>query len=182
MLLISETFISKYEAYLTNTPLDNWNQTLPLISITCQIIISIFMLATAVNIKVIFKCKGSQQGNPKIKNTISFKMLNLIYSIGFIIFTIIHVTLLQIKSKDTYIVQYDITMAFTLILTTFLVSNEAAMQFILSKYRSWREEQKLELRFLNCLKRTNKVEDIGTNSKAPRAIVLQPLNGSLLMA
>ena len=172
-MVFSESSISKYEAFLTNTPVDNWKQTLPQLSIICQIVISIFLIATAVNIKVVFKCRSTQQKNTKIKKTISFKLLNILYSLGFIIVAIVHWNVLQIKSKNTYILQYSSGTAFTLMLLTFLVSNNDAMTFTFSKYKSWKENQVLKFEII---KNRRKVGPIGKDSPSVQACTFPPVN------
>ena len=174
-------FISKYEAFLTNTPIENWNKALPLISISCQIIISIFLIGTAVNIRVLFKCRPGQQGIPKIKNTISFNLINILYSSLLILETVLHLTLLQIDSKDTYILHYDSTLAFTLVLMTFILFNEDARMFCLDKFRSWKEEQVFRSRCIKYAMSKAAVTPLGATVEQPDTIAVIPLNGSVFI-
>jgi hypothetical protein len=178
---ISESSISKYEAYLTDTPLDNWNQNLPLLSIACQIIVSIFLMITAVHIKGFFKCRAKQPGKPRIKNTISFKWLNMIYSIGIIFETILHLILMKNNSKDTFIMHYDTTMAFNLMMIIFVVSNEDAKKFFMVKFKSWKEEQMFNFRRINVVRKSNRVAQLENVTQSGESIALQPLPRSLFV-
>ena len=154
-----------------NAPLENWNQNLPRLSIICQIIISTFLIITAANIKVFFKCKATTQGKPKIKNTISFKWINILYSIGLIFETILHLILMQNHSKNTFIMHYDITTAFNLMLITFLVSDKDAKKFCLFKMRSWKEQQWFQLKDFNLMKKHNKVGQMNKDLKTRDNVV-----------
>ena len=116
-----------------------------------------FLITTAINIRVFLKRQDKKLGKPGIKNTISFKSLNILYGIGLILESIVHLILIQINTKDTFIVQYDITMAFNLMLLIFLVSNDDAMKFLYSKFISLKEEQKFKFRHINCVKKRNRV-------------------------
>ena len=116
-----------------------------------------FLITTAVNIRVFLKRQDRKLGKPRIKNTISFKSLNILYGIGLIVESIVHLILMQINSNDTFIVPYDITMAFNLMLLTFLVSNEDAIKFCITKYRSLKEEQMFKFRHIIFFKKRNKV-------------------------
>ena len=107
--------------------------------------------------RIFLKHKDKKLGKPRIKNTISFKSLNILYGIGLILASVVHLMLMQINSKDTFIVQYDITMAFNLMLLTFLVSNEDAIKFCITKCRSLKEEQLFKFRHIIFFKKRNKV-------------------------
>ena len=138
--MLSEVSISKYEAFLTDLPLENWNQNLPMAGIINQLVVSIFLITTAVNIKIFFKCKRKVSGKPKIKTIISFKWINIVYSFGLVLEVLIRGILLHYNSKDSFILFYDTTFAFNLMLTIFLVSSEDAKKFVTNKFRSWKAE------------------------------------------
>ena len=181
IVLFSELYISKYEAYLTETPLQDWNKNLPNLSIVCQIMISMFLISTEISIKVLFKCRAKQQGKPRIKNTISFKSLNILYSIGMILEAILHILLMQINSKDTFILNYDIPLVLNLMLLTFLVSNEDAMKFCFVKFSSWKERQMFRFQVFRWIRNRNQVGQMQNIQHARENIPLQPINRNLFV-
>ena len=91
----------------------------------------------------------------------------------------VHLRFMQINSKDTYILHYDSTLAFTLVLITFILFNEDAKRFCLVKFRSWKEEQVFRLRYLKRTKAS--VTPSGATIEQPETIAMVPLNGSVFI-
>ena len=140
-----------------------------------------FLISTEISIKVFFKCRAKQQGKPRIKNTISFKSLNILYSIGLILEAILHMLLMQINSKDTFIMHYDSTLALNLMLLTFLVSNEDAMKFCFVKLSSWKEKQMFRLKDFRWIRNRNQVGQLQIIQHTRENIPLQPINRNLFV-
>ena len=113
---------SKYEAYVTNTKTYKWNKVLPLIALLFLVMTSFFMLLTDLSIRIFFKIKNIQK--PKIENTIRFKTLNLAYGFGLLFAALLHLAVLQLKSKDTYIIHYTISIIFNPMLGSFIYLND----------------------------------------------------------
>ena len=91
----------------------------------------------------------------------------------------VHLRFMQINSKDTYILHYDGTLAFTLVLVTFILFNEDAKMFCLAKLRSWKEEQVFRLRYLKKAKAS--VTPSGNTIEQPETIAMVPLNSSVFI-
>ena len=143
--------------------------------------ISVFLISTEISIKVSFKCLAKQQGNPRIMNTISFKSLNILYSIGFILLAILHMLLIQINSKDTFILHYDITLALNLMLLTLQVSNDDAMKFCFRKFSSWKERQMFRFQVFRWIRNRNQVGQMQNIQHNRENIPLQPINRNLFV-
>ena len=141
--MFSEFLSSKFEAYVTNTNTYKWNLNLPLIGLTAQFLTSIFILLTALVIKIFFKI-NKQKHKPKIQNTIKFRTLNLAYGFGLLGVTILHLTLMMSKDKDTYIVHYTVSIVFNSMLGSFLLTNGDALDYLKQKLKSWIGQQKLK--------------------------------------
>jgi hypothetical protein len=147
-----ESYLTKYEAYLTNTPLCNWNQNLPHIAIATQIITALFLMVTAISIKLFFKLKTKQPKKPRIKNTISFKRLNIIYSLGLISSATLHAVLMKNQSTDTYIMHYTVSLVINSMLFSLILTDNEARSFFKLKFLSWKEENMFNLQKINVFK------------------------------
>ena len=95
--------------------------------------------------------------------------------------TAVHLSFMQINSKDTYILHYDGTLAFTLVLATFILFNEDAKMFCLAKFRSWKEEQVFRLRYLKNAKASVTPSGATIEHEQPKTIAVIPLNGSVFI-
>jgi hypothetical protein len=99
----------------------------------------------------------------------------------FILETILHMLLLQINSKDTFIFHYDNTFSLNLMLLTFLVSNDDAMKFCFVKFSSWKERQMFRLKVFRWIRNINKVGQLENIQQARENIPLQPINRNLFV-
>ena len=88
---------------------------------------------------------------------------------------------MQINSKDTYILHYDGTLAFTLVLVTFILFNEDAKLFCLAKFRSWKEEQMFRLRYLKNARASVTPSGTTIEHDQPKTIAVIHLNGSVFI-
>ena len=170
-----ESSLSKYEAYLTDTPLYNWNQNLPHFGLASQILTAFFLMITAISIKIFFRLHVNKQGKPKIKNTISFKRLNIIYSLGLIFSALLHVFLMRNESKDAYVLHYSISIVLNTMLLSFILTDHEARAFFKLKFQSWKEERMFNLKMMNVFKTKYKIgpilgADLETGNEIKRSI------------
>ena len=135
-----ESFLSKYEAFLTNTTVYKWNQNLVYLGLAVQIINAVFMIITALSIKIFFRLRRKQHGKPKIKNTISFKRLNLVYSLGLICTAGLHASFMGNQNKDSYLAHITVTLVINIMLLTLILTDNEAREFFTLKLRNWMEE------------------------------------------
>ena len=126
-----------------------------MIGIGAQTLIVIFLMITALMIKIFFRIRTSQKHKPKIKNTISFKRLNLFYSLGLISAAIIQGLAMMNLPRDTYILHYTVSIVSNSILISLLVMDEEAVKFLRHKFKLMKEhyhvdEKLFKFKFLNC--------------------------------
>ena len=137
VLFLLEIIGSKYEAYVTNTKTYKWNKILPLIALVFLVVTSSFMLLTDLIIKIFFKIKHIPK--PKIENTIKFKTLNLAYGFGLLCAALLHIAVLQLKSKDTYFIHYTISIIFNPMLGSFIYFNDDILKYLKMKMFSLKQ-------------------------------------------
>ena len=114
------------------------------------------MIITALSIKVFFRLRRKQQGKPKIKNTISFKRLNLVYSLGLICTAGLHASFMENQSKDSYLAHITVTLVINIMLLTLILTDHEAREFFTQKIRNWMDENDLP-KLQNLFKRSHKV-------------------------
>ena len=109
-------------------------------------------MVTAISIKVFFRLKTKQPRKPRIKNTISFKRLNIIYSLGLIFSASLHAVLMKNQSKDTYILHYTVSLVINSMLFSLILADNEARSFFKLKFLSWKEENMFNLQRMNVFK------------------------------
>ena len=114
------------------------------------------MIITALIIKVFFGVGRKQQGKPKIKNTISFKRLNLVYSLGLICAAGLHANFMENQSKDSYMAHITVTLVINIMMLSLILTDNEAREFFTKKIRNWMDENDLP-KLQNLFKRRNKV-------------------------
>ena len=80
--------------------------------------------------QLVFQDKKTNIHKPKIQNTIKFKTLNLAFGFGLLCSALLHLTLMQFESKDTYIVHYSVSIVFNTMLGSFIYANEDTLTFM----------------------------------------------------
>eukprot|EP00092_Neocalanus_flemingeri_P106668 GFUD01136875.1.p1 GENE.GFUD01136875.1~~GFUD01136875.1.p1 ORF type:complete len:141 (-),score=34.57 GFUD01136875.1:140-562(-) len=116
-----------------------------------------FLMITTISIKVFFGMKTNQQGKPRIKNSIGFQKLNIIYSLGLAFSAVLSGVMMMIQSKDVYTGHYHVTMVFNMMLLSFILGDHKAREFFRLKFQSWKEENMFNLQKLNVCKAKYKI-------------------------
>ena len=160
----SGVYLTKYEAFLTNTSRYKVNTILPYIGITIQIITAMFMLGTAISIKIFFRLQTSQHGKPRITNTISFKRLNIIYCYGLIFSAIMHAIFMNMLGKKTYLAHFTVTMVINTMLLVLAIADREAKQFLKIRIKAWKENHFLHWKIMCLPKRSPKVAPFNERS------------------
>ena len=88
---------------------------------------------------------------------------------------------MQINFKDTLILHYDMTLAFNLMLLTFLISTDDAIKFCSFKYRSWKEKQMISVKVFRRIGNRKRVEQLENVMHTWENNLLQPFNRNLVM-
>ena len=150
-------YLTKYEAFLTNTSVYKVSTIWPYLGIAIQIITATFMLGTAISIKIFYRLKRRQHGKPRIKNTISFKRLNIIYSLGLISSASMHAFFMSILAKKTYLAHYTVTMVINTMLMVLAIADVEARMFLIQRIKAWKENNLFHWQIVSLYKRAHKV-------------------------
>ena len=165
-----EHTLTKYEAFLTNDWLFKWNKTLPHMAIVVQILTAIFLFISSMAIKHFFRIKTNQASNSRIKNTISFKRLNIIYGLGLLPPALLQAVIMRTVSQDTYVLHYSIPLAINSILVSLFVTDQEAMAFFKRKFQQFREGHSVNLQLQ---RGNNKVGSVPTEATdVPQEIIV----------
>ena len=165
--MFSESYLTKYEAYLTDIPLRKWNKILPYIGLATQIITGIFLMVTAIGIKIFFRFNTKLTRKPRIKNTISFKRLNIIYSLGLIFSAFLHLVLMKNESAETYVMHYTVSLVINSMLCSLILSDKDARAFFKTKFLAWKDENLFYMRKINFFTSRYKISPAeGTSQKS----------------
>ena len=138
--VFSETSLTKYEAFLTHSSLFEWNKALPRLGIVTQIFTSIFVIITSITIKIYFKMERNKPGKLLIKNTISFKRLNLTYGLGLLLTAVIQIIFMKNESMDTYMLHFTVSLGANSMLLSFLLTDKEAFGFFKRKFKQSRNK------------------------------------------
>ena len=122
-----------------------WNKTLATTSLIALVITSVSLLLTDYLINLFFKIK-KKKDKPKIQNTIKFKTLNLAFGFGLLCSALLHLTIMQFESKDTYIVHYNVSIVSNTMLGSFIYANEDTLTYMKLKKKAWHVQQKMNRR------------------------------------
>ena len=103
-----------------------------------------------------FRMKTNQPINPRIKNTISFKRLNILYSLGLILPALLQAVLMKNHSKDTYVLHYTVSLVLNSMLLSLFLADKEATGFFKHKLVLFKEDnicinlQKVNVFRINC--------------------------------
>ena len=147
--------ISRYGAYLTNETDYQWNQTLPKLGVASQSITVAVSMLTAFSIKIFYKTK--RQGKPKIKNMISFKKLNIIYSISLIIIAIFHLYVIKSSAYVPFLLPYTLPSFVNSFMLALLLTDDEVKSFFRLKFSKWKEQEIFYLQRIKMFKRKDNV-------------------------
>ena len=104
-----------------------WNQNLPKLGILAQSVTAAVSMIAAYSIKIFYKTK--RQGKPKIKNMISFKKLNIIYSISLIIMAIFHLYVIKSSSDIPFLAPYSLPTFVNSFMLALLLTDDEVKNF-----------------------------------------------------
>ena len=90
-----------------------------------------------------------------MKNIISFKRLNIIYSFGFIFSAVLQALLM--RDDLVYTMHYNVAMTLNLMLLSFVLADKEARQYFKNKFQSWKVEQMLKWQQLPAFKPSFKI-------------------------
>ena len=85
--------------------------------------------------------KADPKSKPKNKNTVSFKSLNIIYSVWMIIIAIPTLTNFWFGFKNNEVMPYSTSLGINAMLFSFLRMNEEAWKFAQAKIRTWKSSR-----------------------------------------
>ena len=121
---------------------------LPIVAIVFQVFIALFLIVTAVVIKIIFKDK--KRLKPKKRNMISFKAFNIIYSSIF--FITIAPTLINVFfGFNIELLPFAIVVGHNAMLLSFLIMNEEAWIYFKIKLKKWQNMRENHQRIQNTI-------------------------------
>ena len=95
-----------------------------------------FLLITEINIKLFFSCKSKQKGKLEIKNTIGFKNLTVIYSLGLFLSAFIQGIIMISEYKVAYIMHYNVSVVINMMLLSFILTDQEARKYFNLKFQS----------------------------------------------
>ena len=147
--------ISRYEAYLTNETDYQWNRTLPKLGVAAQSITAAVSMLTAFSIKFFYETK--RRGKPKIKNMISFKKLNIIYNISFIIIAIFHLYVIKSSAYVPFLLPYTLPSFVNSFMLALLLTDDEVKNFFKLKFSKWKEQEIFYMQKINFFKRKDNV-------------------------
>ena len=132
-LIFLEFHLSKYEAFLTDEQNYTSDQKLPQFGLISQISISIFLLLTEISIKRFFSCKSKQKGKLEIKNTIGFKNLTVIYSLGLFLSAFLQGIIMM---SEYNVMHYNVSVVINMMLLSFILTDQEARKYFSLKLQS----------------------------------------------
>ena len=97
-------------------------------------------MITSISIKMFFRMKTNQHIKPRIKNTISFKRLNILYSLGLIVPALMQAVLMRNESKDTYVLYYTVSLVLNSMLLSLFLADKEAIGFFKHKLLLFKED------------------------------------------
>ena len=92
------------------------------------------MLITSIGIKILFKV--DKKSKPKSRNTVSFKSLNIIYSLWMFIIAIPTLTNFWFGLKNNEVMPYSTSLGLNAMLFSFLRMNAEAWTYVQTKMRT----------------------------------------------
>lgn len=107
-----------------------------------------------------FRMNNNTNRMPRIKNTISFKRLNTVYSVGLLFFAVLNAVFMRILSKGTYIMCYTESFGINIMLLSLFLADKEARSFFKVKYLSWKEENMFYIQKITVFKTRNKIGPI----------------------
>ena len=113
-------------------------------------------MITAISIKMYFKLKKNIHGKPKFKNTIIFRRLNNIYSVGLICAAVLQSLFLS-NDWDMYILHYNVATVLNLMLLSFVFGDKDARHYFMLKFNVWKEANLFRLLQVNMIKTKCKI-------------------------
>jgi hypothetical protein len=128
-----EFHLSKHEAFLTDSPNYTSDQKLPQFGLISQISIATFLLVTEISIKLFFSCKSKQKGKLEIKNTIGFKNLTVIYSLGLFLSAFLQG---MIMMSEYNVMHYNVSVVINMMLLSFILTDQEARKYFSLKLQS----------------------------------------------
>ena len=138
-----EFHLSKHEAFLTDNTNYTSDQKLPQFGLISQISIATFLLFTEISIKLFFSCKSKQKGKLEIKNTMGFKNLTVIYSLGLFLSAFIQGIIMISEYKVAYIMHYNVSVVSNMMLLSFILTDQEARKYFKQKFQSRKLETTL---------------------------------------
>jgi hypothetical protein len=123
-----------------------WNAILLKVAIVFQALSATFMMITSIGIKILFNV--DKKSKPKSRNTVSFKSLNIIYSLWMLIIAIPTLTNFWFGFKNNEVMPYSTSLGLNAMLFSFLRMNVEAWKFVQAKIRTWQnireDDQKIQ--------------------------------------
>ena len=152
IFLFSDSRLTKYEAFLTDSPHFKWNKALPHLGIATQIFTSIFVIVTSISIKIYFKIKTNKPGKLVIKNTITFKRLNYSYGLALLLSAVIQTIFMKNESTDTYMLHFTLSLGLNSMLLSFLIRDKEAIEYFKRKFQQFKERNGVNFQKLRIFK------------------------------
>ena len=117
-------------------------------------------MVTAIGIKIFFRFNTKLAGKPRIKNTISFKRLNIIYGLGLIFSASLTLVFMKNESRETYVAHYTVSLVLNSMLLSLILTDKDARIFFHSKFLAWKDRNLLHMKKINLFKTKCKITPV----------------------